>query len=53
VEYAKRCQKCEHLKNSDCYGTRRGQRTGNCFLVFRQVRKEWIECLPAEGRVNK
>jgi Zn-dependent alcohol dehydrogenase len=52
MEYARKCQNCEHLKTILCHGFKKYQRTGQCLTTFRETRKNWVNALPVGGRTR-
>jgi hypothetical protein len=46
MEYAKKCQTCEHLQTVFCYGLRKHQRTGYCIHKINEFRRIWVKNLP-------
>lgn len=52
IELLKKCQKCHCLKETRCYGTRKGHRTGYCEIKFQEDRRKWIANLPTPDKIG-
>ena len=52
MEYAKKCQTCEHRQTVFCYGLRKHQRTGYCIHKINIFHRIWVKNLPSADTIG-